>query len=178
MLKHLRFENNSVCNILMADGSVRAVPSKLKEEVLRLSVVLPEPEGSTGPGEPERRIAAKVGIEPRGRAADPWLLETVRWTWKFKMSVHLDLEIENRLREQAEVEAIRVFGTNLHDLLLAAPAGQRVTMGLDPGIRTGVKVAVVDAVHFPEPAFVTISMRGPVEPSAVKEVFTIRISAI
>jgi len=115
-----------------------------KEEVLRLSVVLPEPEGATGPTEPERRIAAKVGIEQRGRAADAWLLETVRWTWKFKMSVHLDLEIENRLREQAEAEAIRVFGTNLHDLLLAAPAGQRVTMGLDPGIRTGVKVAVVD----------------------------------
>jgi len=135
-----------------ASEPVRNVPSHRalalfrgrKEEVLRLSVVLPEPEGSTGPTEPERRIAAKVGIEQRSRAADPWLLETVRWTWKFKMSVHLDLEIENRLREQAEAEAIRVFGTNLHDLLLAAPAGQRVTMGLDPGIRTGVKVAVVD----------------------------------
>jgi uncharacterized protein len=115
-----------------------------KEEFLRLSVVLPEAEGHTGPSEPERRIAAKVGIAAQGRAADAWLLETVRWTWKFKMAVHLELEIEQRLREQAETEAIRVFGTNLHDLLLAAPAGQRVTMGLDPGIRTGVKVAVVD----------------------------------
>ncbi|MFN7913907.1 MAG: Tex family protein [Vicinamibacterales bacterium] len=135
-----------------ASEAVRAVPSHRalalfrgrKEEILRLSVVLPEPDGATGPTEPERRIAAKFGIEDRGRAADAWLRETVRWTWKFKMAVSLELEIENKLREQAETEAIRVFGTNLHDLLLAAPAGQRVTMGLDPGIRTGVKVAVVD----------------------------------
>ena len=68
----------------------------------------------------------------------------MRWTWKVKLLAHLELDIEQRLREQAEAEAIRVFGRNLHDLLLAAPAGQRVTMGLDPGIRTGVKVAVVD----------------------------------
>ena len=68
----------------------------------------------------------------------------MRWTWQVKLLPHLELEIEQRLREQAEAEAIRVFGRNLHDLLLAAPAGQRVTMGLDPGIRTGVKVAVVD----------------------------------
>ena len=92
----------------------------------------------------ERRIAARVGIEQRGRAADAWLAETVRWTWKVKMLGSLELDIEQRLREQAEAEAIRVFGRNLQDLMLAAPAGQRVTMGLDPGIRTGVKVAVVD----------------------------------
>ena len=115
-----------------------------KEEFLRLSVVHPEPEGHVGPGEAERRIAGKMGIEAKGRAGDAWLLETVRWTWKFKMSIQLEAEVEQRLREQAEAEAIRVFGTNLHDLLLAAPAGQRVTMGLDPGIRTGVKAAVVD----------------------------------
>ncbi len=135
-----------------ASEPVRQIPSHRalalfrgrKEEILRLAVVLPEPEGQAGPGEPERRIAATFGIESRGRAADAWLAETVRWTWKFKMSVHLELEVEQRLREQAEAEAIRVFGRNLHDLLLAAPAGQRVTMGLDPGIRTGVKVAVVD----------------------------------
>ncbi|MGH9309508.1 MAG: helix-hairpin-helix domain-containing protein, partial [Vicinamibacterales bacterium] len=71
-------------------------------------------------------------------------LETVRWTWKYKLLPHLESDLEQRLREQAEAEAIRVFGRNLHDLLLAAPAGQRVTIGLDPGIRTGVKVAVVD----------------------------------
>ena len=94
--------------------------------------------------EPERRIAARVGIANQGRPADPWLLDTVRLTWKVKMLLHLEVETETRLREQAQLEAIRVFGRNLHDLLLAAPAGQRVTMGLDPGIRTGVKVAVVD----------------------------------
>ncbi len=76
--------------------------------------------------------------------ADAWLANVVRLTWRVKLLLHLEVETEQRLREQAEQEAIRVFGRNLHDLLLAAPAGQRVTMGLDPGIRTGVKVAVVD----------------------------------
>jgi uncharacterized protein len=115
-----------------------------KEGFLRLSVALPEDAEIVGPTVAERRIAAKAGIEQRGRAADAWLAETVRWTWKVKMIGSLELDIEQRLREQAETEAIRVFGRNLQDLMLAAPAGQRVTMGLDPGIRTGVKVAVVD----------------------------------
>jgi len=116
-----------------------------KEGFLRFSVALPDA-GSVpaAPSEPERRIAARVGVENRNRPADGWLLETVRWTWKFKLLVHLELDIEQRLREAAEIEAIRVFGTNLKDLLLAAPAGHRVTMGLDPGIRTGVKAAVID----------------------------------
>ncbi len=115
-----------------------------QEGILRVSVMLPEIEGEKV-SEPERRIAGRVGITLGGtRAADPWLAETVRWTWKVKLMSHLSLDIEQRLREQAEEEAIRVFGRNLHDLLLAAPAGQRPTMGLDPGIRTGVKVAVVD----------------------------------
>jgi len=112
-----------------------------KEGVLRLALTLPD-DGS-GPTEAERRIAGRAGITNQGRAADAWLAETVRWTWKVKLLAHLEHEIEQKLREQAEEEAIRVFGRNLHDLLLAAPAGQRVTMGLDPGIRTGVKVAVV-----------------------------------
>ena len=115
------------------------------EGFLRLGIVLPagdEPAGARP--EPERRIATRMNIEDRHRPADAWLLETVRWAWKFKLSIHLELDTEQRLRESAETEAIRVFGSNLRDLLLAAPAGQRVTMGLDPGIRTGVKVAVVD----------------------------------
>jgi protein Tex len=116
-----------------------------KEGFLRLALVLPDTDATRGtPTDAERRIAARVGIESRNRPADAWLLETVRWTWKYKLFVHLELDIEQRLRETAEAEAIRVFGTNLKDLLLAAPAGQRVMMGLDPGIRTGVKVAVVD----------------------------------
>jgi protein Tex len=114
------------------------------EGILRLAVVLPD-EGQAGdPNDPERRIAASVGFVDRHRPSDPWLAGTVRWTWKIKMLPQLESEIEQRLREDAEAEAIRVFGLNLRDLLLASPAGPRPTMGLDPGIRTGVKVAVVD----------------------------------
>ncbi len=145
-------EGTKFADYFNATEIVKSVPSHRvlallrgrKEGMLRLSVGLPEVESSTGPGEPERRIAARFGIRSQGRPADSWLLETVRWAWKFKIMPHLELEIERRLREDAEAEAIRVFGRNLHDLLLAAPAGQRVTMGLDPGIRTGVKVAIVD----------------------------------
>jgi uncharacterized protein len=114
------------------------------EGILRLTVALSDVDGAIGADDPLQRIAARAGIENKGRPADAWLVETVRWTWKFKLVAHLELDVEQRLHEAAEAEAIRVFGRNLHDLLLAAPAGQRVTMGLDPGIRTGVKVAVVD----------------------------------
>ena len=113
------------------------------EGVLRLALTLPEADGP-GPSEAERRITGRAGIVARGRAADAWLAETVRWTWKIRLMTQLESDMEERLRESAEAEAILVFGQNLRDLLLAPPAGQRVTMGLDPGIRTGVKVAVVD----------------------------------
>ncbi|MDE2585472.1 MAG: RNA-binding transcriptional accessory protein [Betaproteobacteria bacterium] len=93
----------------------------------------------------EQRIAARFNIRDQGRPADKWLSDTVRWTWRIKVFLHLETELMGALRERAEEEAIRVFGRNLKDLLLAAPAGQKATMGLDPGIRTGVKVAVVDA---------------------------------
>jgi uncharacterized protein len=93
----------------------------------------------------ERRVATHFGIRDEKRPADRWLLETTRWAWLVKISLHLELELLNALRERAEEEAIRVFAGNLHDLLLAAPAGPRATMGLDPGLRTGVKVAIVDA---------------------------------
>jgi len=92
----------------------------------------------------EQRIAAHFNLAQQGRPADNWLMDTVRWTWKFKTRLHLDAELLMRLREIAEGEAIRVFSSNLKDLLLAAPAGSKVTIGLDPGLRTGVKVAVVD----------------------------------
>jgi protein Tex len=98
-----------------------------------------------GPNPCEQRIAARYGIKAQGRPADKWLQDTVRWTWKVKVYTHLELELMNELRERAEDEAIRIFGKNLKDLLLAAPAGQHVTMGIDPGIRTGCKIAVVDA---------------------------------
>jgi uncharacterized protein len=97
-----------------------------------------------GPNPCEQRIASRFGIKAQNRPADKWLQDTVRWTWKVKIYTHLELELMNELRERAEDEAIRIFGKNLKDLLLAAPAGQHVTMGIDPGIRTGCKIAVVD----------------------------------
>jgi protein Tex len=93
----------------------------------------------------ESRISARFGVSSQGRPADKWLADTVRWTWRVKVFMHLETELMTNLREKAEVEAINVFARNLKDLLLAAPAGPRATMGLDPGLRTGVKVAVVDA---------------------------------
>ncbi|CAM3745704.1 Tex family protein [Smaragdicoccus niigatensis] len=93
----------------------------------------------------ERRIAAKFGIADRGRPADRWLSDTVKWAWRTKIEVSLALDTRTRLRQAAERAAVDVFAMNLKDLLLAAPAGTRATMGLDPGFRTGVKVAVVDS---------------------------------
>ncbi|MEN3371982.1 Tex family protein [Dechloromonas sp. ZS-1] len=119
------------------------------EGVLSVTLVLDseldEENIKPGPNPCEMRIASKFGIKAQGRPADKWLQDTVRWTWKVKVYTHLELELMNALRERAEEEAIRIFGKNLKDLLLAAPAGQHVTMGIDPGIRTGCKIAVVDA---------------------------------
>lgn len=116
------------------------------EDILRLALKMPDELQNPPLSSPcERRIAAHFGIRDEKRPADRWLLETARWAWMVKISLHLELELMNALRERAETEAIHVFARNLKDLLLAAPAGPRTTMGLDPGIRTGVKVAVVDA---------------------------------
>ena len=93
----------------------------------------------------ESRVAVRFSVSNQNRLADKWLMDTVRWAWRVKIFLHLDTEFMGKLREEAEGEAIRVFARNLKDLLLAAPAGPRATMGLDPGLRTGVKVAVVDA---------------------------------
>ena len=112
---------------------------------LRLDIELDEATKPVGYNPCEARIAKRFGVQNEGRAADKWLFDTVRWAWRIKIFVHLELDLMNALRERAEAEAIRVFGSNLNDLLLAAPAGQRATLGLDPGLRTGVKVAVVDA---------------------------------
>ncbi len=123
-----------------------------KEEVLDL-VLEPEEAGAdaaAAQSAPARtgyevRIAARFGIADQGRPADRWLLETVRWAWRTRVLVRLGIDLRMRLFQAAEDEAVRVFAANLRDLLLAAPAGTRATMGLDPGFRTGVKVAVVDA---------------------------------
>ncbi len=120
-----------------------------REEVLTVSLRLDsEDEKATWNSEHnpcEIRIASHFKIKNQGRAADQWLLDTVRWTWRIKFLLHLESELMGALRERAETEAINVFARNLKALLLAAPAGPRVTIGLDPGLRTGVKVAVVDS---------------------------------
>lgn len=116
-----------------------------KEEVLDLTLEPEEPSEDPGPTSYERSIAHRFGIADRGRPADKWLADTVRWAWRTRVLVHLGIDLRLRLRQAAEDEAVRVFAANLRDLLLAAPAGTRATMGLDPGFRTGVKVAVVDA---------------------------------
>ncbi|WTO34054.1 RNA-binding transcriptional accessory protein [Streptomyces achromogenes] len=114
-----------------------------KEEVLDL--VLEPEEPTEGPSSYEGIIASRFGIADRGRPADKWLTDTVRWAWRTRVLVHLGIDLRLRLRTAAEDEAVNVFAANLRDLLLAAPAGTRATLGLDPGFRTGVKVAVVDA---------------------------------
>ncbi|HTF48028.1 MAG TPA: Tex family protein, partial [Pseudonocardia sp.] len=114
-----------------------------KEEVLDL-VLEPEEPPAEGPSSFERSIAARFQVSDRGRPADKWLTDTVRWAWRTRIQVHLGIDVRARLWQAAEDSAVDVFAANLRDLLLAAPAGTRATMGLDPGLRTGVKVAIVD----------------------------------
>jgi len=114
------------------------------EGVLTIAIKVGDEEARVG--HPcETMIAEHWQVQDKGRAADGWLAEVVRWTWRVKLLTHLETDLLGELREKAEEEAIKVFASNLKDLLLAAPAGQKATIGLDPGMRTGVKVAVVDA---------------------------------
>jgi protein Tex len=110
-----------------------------KEEALDLTL-----EPGAGDAEYEQRIAERFGVRDENRPADPWLLATVHWAWRTRILMHLSVDIRVRLWQAAEDEAVRVFAANLRDLLLAAPAGARTTIGLDPGFRTGVKVAITD----------------------------------
>jgi len=120
-----------------------------REEILsvslRLDSEIEKPKWDAPQNMCEAKISSHFKISQKNRAADKWLLDTVRWTWRVKIFMHLETELMTKLREDAEAEGIHVFARNLKALLLAAPAGPRVTMGLDPGLRTGVKVAVVDA---------------------------------
>ena len=115
------------------------------EGVLHVSMTLPEELESTQPHPCEFMVARSIDWQHQGRAADDWLAETVRWTWKIKLATHLETELLGKVREAAEEEAIQVFARNLKALLMSSPAGMHTTMGLDPGLRTGVKVTVVDA---------------------------------
>ena len=117
-----------------------------KEEILDLQMQ-PDPHDPVAgvPSSYELKIMQRFAISDQSRPGDRWLAETVRWAWRTKIQVHLNIDLRMRLWTLAETEAVRVFASNLRDLLLAAPAGARVTMGLDPGFRSGVKVAIVDA---------------------------------
>ncbi len=128
----------------MPSHRILAVFRGRKEGYLSINAELPE---ESVPGRlsiMERKIAHYFAIDDQQRPADKWLQEVVKWTWKIKVKTSLDMDLKKRLREQADESAIDVFGKNLHDLLLAPPAGPKVTIGLDPGLRTGVKVVVVD----------------------------------
>ena len=115
------------------------------EGVLTYSIVVGDAEDDRRQPHPaEQRIAARWHIRDNGRAADRWLSEVVRWTWRVKLSTQIETDLMAQVREAAETEAINVFAANLKDLLLLAPAGPRATLGLDPGLRTGVKVAIID----------------------------------
>ncbi|WP_219339612.1 Tex family protein [Luteimonas salinisoli] len=115
-----------------------------REEFLQLDLD-PGSDAEPGHAHAEARIALHAGIADRGRPADAWLRNACRLAWRAKLHLHLMIDLVNQAREKAEAEAIDVFGDNLQDLLLAAPAGPKAVLGIDPGIRTGCKVAVVDA---------------------------------
>ena len=135
------------------DEELTAIPSHRalalfrgrQEGVLSVKIALSEEEEAQKPHPCQSLIAEYFGIKDLGRAADSWLQEVCRWTWRVKVNLTLETELFESIRERAEEEAIRVFGINLKDLLLAAPAGQKGVIGLDPGLRTGVKVAVISA---------------------------------
>lgn len=134
------------------DEALKGVPSHRALAMFRgrnegiLTLAIKVGDEDTRVGHPcETMIAEHWHVQDKGRAADTWLAEVVRWTWRVKLLTHLETDLLSELREKAEDGAIKVFASNLKDLLLAAPAGQKATIGLDPGMRTGVKVAVVDA---------------------------------
>jgi uncharacterized protein len=135
--------------------ALKKVPSHRALAILRgrnegiLSYTIAVGENSDDRRQPhpaESYIAAHWNIRDQSRAADKWLAEVVRWTWRVKLSGQLETDLIGQIREAAETEAIQVFADNLKDLLLLAPAGPRATLGLDPGLRSGVKVAVIDGI--------------------------------
>ncbi|MFB9068235.1 Tex family protein [Pseudofulvimonas gallinarii] len=137
MLAMLRARNEGIIDLELVPMPTGA-PKVIAEDALADTI-------AAGQAEAAAKVAVHAGIADRGRAADRWLLDTARLTWVAKLHVHLGIDLIGQAREAAEEQAIHVFGTNLKDLLLAAPAGPKAVLGLDPGIRTGCKLAVVDA---------------------------------
>ena len=144
-------EGNKFSDYFAFNQKIKDLPSHralallrgFREDILTLDLDVPQADKEMHPAEAKIRLA--FGIADRGRPADAWLLETVRLAWRSRLAASLQNDLLGRLKERADGEAIQVFAKNLKDLLLAAPAGARITMGLDPGFRSGVKVAVVDA---------------------------------
>jgi uncharacterized protein len=145
-------EGSKFADYFEHDEPLKSVPSHRalavlrgrNEGVLSFSLVTGDPDDKLAPSPCEGMIANQFHIKHQNRPADRWLTEVVKWTWRIKLLTHLETELVGELRDQSEEAAIKVFADNLKDLLLAAPAGTKTTMGLDPGLRTGVKVAVVD----------------------------------
>jgi protein Tex len=140
LLALFRARNEGVLDLELAPRPTSAARTAAAEDP---AAALDEA-AAAGHAEAEGRVAAHFNIADRGRAADRWLLDGARQAWRIKLYLHLGLDLFGRAREAADAEAIRIFGDNLKDLLMAAPAGPKTVMGLDPGIRTGVKLAVVD----------------------------------
>ncbi|MCK5896458.1 MAG: RNA-binding transcriptional accessory protein [Cocleimonas sp.] len=134
------FDNNDKLSTIPSHRALAMFRGR-NEGFLQLKLDVDHEEGVLHPC--ESILVQHLDLVNQGRAADAWLAEVVRWTWRIKLHLRLETELLTHLRQQAEVEAIEVFGKNIKDLLLAAPAGQRTTIGLDPGLRTGVKIAVI-----------------------------------
>ncbi|MEJ2043986.1 MAG: Tex family protein [Reinekea sp.] len=137
------FEYNEAINKVPSHRALAMFRGR-NEGILALSLVV-EGEDPRSGGAGAQMVAEHVGIEDQSRPADKWLLDVCRWTWRIKLLTHIETDLFGRVREASEQGAIDVFAKNLKDLLLAAPAGPKATIGLDPGLRTGVKVACVDA---------------------------------
>jgi uncharacterized protein len=137
------FEHNEPINKVPSHRALAMFRGR-NEGILALSLVIPDEDPRSG-GTGAMMVAEQFGIEDQNRAADKWLQDVCRWTWRIKLLTHIETDLFGRIRETSEQGAIDVFAKNLKDLLLAAPAGPKATIGLDPGLRTGVKVACVDA---------------------------------
>lgn len=141
-------EGNKFADYFQYDEAIKKIPSHRalalfrgrREKILKLSLELPEHKKDIC----EEKIGNFFNVQNKHRDADSWLLECVHWSWQVKLFPRLELDLMTRLRENAELQAINVFGNNLKDLLMASPAGAKITMGLDPGFRTGVKLAIID----------------------------------
>lgn len=148
VVKGKEIEGNKFADYFNYQESIKKIPSHRalalfrgqRDEILKLALTLSTEEENNC----KQKIAQQFSISTKNRAADHWLNETVTWTWRIKLFLKLEIELMTQLRESAEIEAIKVFANNLKHLLMAAPAGSRPTLGLDPGFRTGVKVVVID----------------------------------